>query len=104
MATKSEARRAAEVRIDGTVALDLDALRPDQFEIARRASECEAWTVVVSGGYSDPPTYTVAIFPASRRAAVASNGDSEWTDIEAERGPEAAREAVARYLAGEMCP
>lgn len=97
MATKSEARQAAESKLRAVHEIDLDALWPDQQEIAKRASECEAYMVLAGR------VHVVAVFPASRRAAVATNGDSEWTDLDAERGPEAAREAVARYLAGEMC-
>lgn len=98
MASKSEARRAAEAKLGKVYEIDLDALRPDQQEIVKRESDAEAYMVLAGG------VHIVAVLPAYRRAAVATNGNSEWTDLEVKRGPDAAREAVARYLAGEMCP
>jgi hypothetical protein len=63
----------------------------------------EAYAVTMGEGYGTGATVTALVFPSARRAGVCLGGNPEWTDVDtAAGGKAAAREAVARYLAGEM--
>lgn len=118
MQTKAEQQaritEAAE-RIHTVRPIALEALpvepRQEALEakLARHSSaivaEAFAATLADADGYEvSGEGISVVVFPETLRAGVTWGGNTEWTDVDAAGGEAAAREAVARYLAGEMVP
>lgn len=66
------------------------------------AGEAYAVTLEEADGTESATAIKVLVLPG--RAGLTAGGNPEWTDLYAHGGESAAREAVGRYLAGEMAP